>query len=769
VDQYTWGVVVRNKKGVVNARSGQVTLFIILGIIILATVAIVLYLQYSYVDDIDTSFELSEQPVQRYIESCLIDVTEEAVLRAGQQGGQIYINEPTDAERELIDLLPFDQDYLFLANGKQQIPYWYYQKSDGYDRVAIPELEKEYSGDDSIQDQVERFIGNEFPKCLNNFESLQANGLDVSVAGETFITSRLGDASIEVTAALPVIIDEDGTISTMDKFTITVPVGLKRTYELAKEITEHELDTLFLEQNTRNLISIYGQVDSDYLPPMGAGLRFEACANREYWFYGDVKTDVSTMLSANIPYLRVDRTEFDEIEITDEMEADEEVQDLRQAMMDKFIIHPTTEEYEGISAAFNYQSNYPMELKFGNNIGYGLIQPNSLEINVLVANFCMFDYAFLYNLKYPVLVTLTDATTDINGNAFMFQFPLQVVIKNNYPRIRLNDVLNEQYNIPETASGDPTWQCDPEQRLSNPSTITVQTPSEKPVEDAVITFQCGPSYVYEYDINGSVESIVPFAKTCYMGTTDESGELTTTYPPCIGAGFVTVQHEDHVEKSAATGDIRQGSSFEETMILDQIYTMEIDMQKYFTPAPSETNDEGIGIHLDEAGEIVACNLNLEPKQLQSYETAILTLTKLDTENGIINSIPMVMFDPNADVPVTLDIAPGRYSVDILLLREERYLGEMTIEANSQAIEVTGTFDTETIYYPEDDLLIEQTFTGGAVYEWEVTDAQLASGRRILFSVFDEDMPKKVEEISAPLMHRETCSELEWNTIRPKVK
>jgi hypothetical protein len=780
---------VRDKRGIDSNRfvylgkSAQVTIFIILGIILLITVGIITWLSYSYVDEIPATFELSQEPVVAYIQQCLVDVTEEAVLKAGQQGGYIYTDKLSEEEIELAEVLPFSTEYLLLP--KQQLPYWYYQESNGFDRIEIPELEMEYYGDFSIQDQIERYIHERLPACLNNFAALQNAGITVSHTGETFISSQIATNGIQVTANMPITIREASATTEMNEFTVTLNSPLKKVYNLAVEITEHELDTLFLERNTQNLLSIYGQVDNAYLPPMFGGLHFESCAARQFWFYTDVEKDVQNMLAANIPYLKVAGTEFDRIQITNTIEQDKETQELRQAMMDKFIISPSKGNYEGVSASFNYQTTYPMELTFGNNLGYGLLQPQSLEIDLLLANFCMFDYAFLYNLKYPVLITLTDATTNINGNAFVFQFPLQVVIKNNYPRIKLNDALRFEFDIPETSPSQPTWQCDPQQRLSGESTVTVQTAYNKPIEDAVISFQCGPSYVYDFTTNGTVDAVIPFGKTCYMGTTDESGELTTTFPPCIGSGVMTIEHEDYVETSTATADIKQGESFEQTIKVNKVYTMNVDMQKFFTPPPSKTNEEGIGIHTNNEGEIIACNLNMEAKQLQSYESAVITLTKLDVENGIINSAPIIIYEPPTDQTTqsettqpttqpttqqtTIDIAPGRYLVDIILLREEKYLGEMTIEANSQSIVIEGVLNDEIITYPEDDVLIEQTFSGGALFEWQVSAQQLESGSTILFSVFDQDAPTKVEQIASPLQYREVCSELEWSAIKPKIR
>lgn len=755
-------------KHIFHSKKAQVTVFIIIGMLLIATVATVIYFQTQFKKI--PAFELSEDPVTAYVQQCLVDVTEEAVLLAGQRGGYLYQEELSDKEKEILQLTPFSSDVLLLANGKQRLPYWYYQKNDGIDRVAIPELEKTIDGDNSIQDQIERYIEEKMPGCLNDFEALQ--GSTVKQTGNLSVEIILNENTIDVIATLPLTIEEASAATTQDTFTAMVPVGLKKSYTLARGIAEHELSTLFLEQNTRNLLALYSQVDKNYLPPMAGGLRFEPCANRVYWFYSTVENDVRQMLAGNIPYLNVAGTKYREITVDKKMETDDETRELRQGVFDGFMQYLDKQilgdgSYEQLTASINYQTNYPMELYFGNNIGYGLLQPNAFEINILIANLCMFEYNYLYNLKYPVVISVLDTSSTIEGNAFVFQFPMQVVIKNNYPRIKLNDVLRDVYRIPE-ATEEPTYQCDPEQRLSGESTVTVKDPKGAPVEDAAVTFQCGPTYIYEYDVNGTVSAVHKFADTCHMGATDENGELATTFPPCIGSGIVTVQHPSYIEKSAATGDIVQGKSFEKMITLDKVYTREISVQKYFIAPPGETNEEGIGVHLDESGNVVACNVNIDPKEFFPFETAIISLTKLDTENGMLNAAPIAVYEVATGEPTTLDVAPGEYYVDIMLLREERYMGEMTIKANSQSLQTTSTVGTETIYYPEEDLLIPQTFTGGAVFLWNVTAAELESGNTIQFSVFDEGPPTAVEQVGAPLLYREACANLLPELVEPRV-
>ena len=128
----------KNLRVVQSSRSGQITVFIIIGLILLLTVGVIIYFQYAYKKT--PTFELSKDPVTAYVQQCLVDITKEGVLLAGQNGGYIFQEELTDKQKEYLQLLPFNSDTLILANGKQQLRYWYYQMNDGIDRVAIPEF-----------------------------------------------------------------------------------------------------------------------------------------------------------------------------------------------------------------------------------------------------------------------------------------------------------------------------------------------------------------------------------------------------------------------------------------------------------------------------------------------------------------------------------------------------------------------------------------------------------------------------------------------------
>ena len=56
-----------------------------------------------------------------------------------------------------------------------------------------------------------------------------------------------------------------------------------------------------------------------------------------------------------------------------------------------------------------------------------------------------------------------------------------------------------------------------------------------------------------------------------------------------------------------------------------------------------------------------------------------------------------------------------------------------------------------------------------MFFWNVTSAELESGDIIQFSIFDEGPPVTVEQVGAPLLHREACAGLLPELVEPNIK
>src|SRR3990167_4941783 len=112
-------------------KKGQISIFIIMGIIILVIGSIFVYQKYSInksTSEDDVAFVSQEvplqfQPVYAYVENCLISTSLDALEIIGEQGG--YIDYGDFGFSESID--PTNSDLVEFSPGSDlKVPYWYH-------------------------------------------------------------------------------------------------------------------------------------------------------------------------------------------------------------------------------------------------------------------------------------------------------------------------------------------------------------------------------------------------------------------------------------------------------------------------------------------------------------------------------------------------------------------------------------------------------------------------------------------------------------------
>src|SRR3989344_5440695 len=131
-------------------KKGQLTVFILLGIFILAATAVFLYLRKDRTAfGIEESIPPEFQPIKIFVEDCLQQYTQSGVALLGTQGGYTYFP-------ERIANNP-DSTIAFTPNNPIRVPYWQYK---GETRVpSIANMEQ------SLSDYL---LGN-IDRCLQDF------------------------------------------------------------------------------------------------------------------------------------------------------------------------------------------------------------------------------------------------------------------------------------------------------------------------------------------------------------------------------------------------------------------------------------------------------------------------------------------------------------------------------------------------------------------------------------------------------------------------
>ena len=511
-----------------NSKQGQVTIFIIIGIIILFVFSGILYVtKVSSKEELTAAGEpviaavpQEFQPLQIYTEDCLAQTGRRGLLVLGQQGGYIYpeligkfsSSDPTDADG--IDLEPI------------KVPYWHYnappnnQPDVSYSSLQPP-LHAQDDPEISIEAQLSRFAEENLNGCLDNYAGFSEQGFVIEapalVEGATSgkeVLVTIADETVNFWLKMEVEATKGDATVEMNQFYIKTPVRLKHYYDVAAEITKVESEHHFLELQALDLITAYASVDTNKLPPMEQ-ITFDFVPTVS-WTEPDVKEKLRSLLTSSVPLLRyLQSTNFYRFEYTPEESATVDLHELYQKHYDNMIL--PLETGKNIEVNFDY---FGWEPYFDMNDKAGQIVPSSyrapsatpLPPIPLTVN----HYYSTYDVSYPVLVTIRDPAA-LEGRGYTFAFALEANIRNNA-------IPAQGYSQPAPiALEQKSMVCDPEKRNTQLlRTVVVDSATQEPLEAVQIGFS------------------IPEQDDCLMGLTDNDGEFESKYPAVYGgvASFI---------------------------------------------------------------------------------------------------------------------------------------------------------------------------------------------------------------------------------------
>ena len=466
-------------------KRGQVTTFIILGIIIVALLIGTFYLS-SY--GLKTRFEIEQAkisvneefiPVKNYFDSCIKSISLEGANIIGLQGG--YINIPRD-ELTVNPLVPFSNKLQIFGNDALEVPYWFYETANGIQKVQVPDKK-------DMENELQNYIKNNLNNCLVNFTEFQDYKINGFSDVKTEVT--IDDEKIFVKVLSKLTANHKGLTQEFDKFLITLDVPLGKLYNKAKEILDKENKEYFFEQKTIDMLILYDQV-----PYSGINLN----CNPKTWNVESIKQDFKKVIKTNI----------------------EVINPSSQKKYFKYNL-----DSNNIDINFKFEEDWPLFLEV--NGGEQVLKENSIygESNpaagFLRTLFCLNNYHFVYDIKYPILVIL-------NEKDFYFQYSTMVIIDNNQPRENRLSL-----NVPRDTS---SIIC----KSGSVETIINafdQDTNEK-ITNAEVKFNC-------------------VGTTCNLGKTDEDG-LNVNIPACLNA-VISVEKEGYNKVKTTIDTTEKGTLF----------------------------------------------------------------------------------------------------------------------------------------------------------------------------------------------------------------
>ena len=647
-------------------KKGQVTIFIIVGIVILFTFAGVMFVTQKATGEtltaegepLITSVPSVFVPLQTYTENCLEQVGKQGLILLGQQGGYIY----PDLVGQYSADDPSEADGLLLGGVK--VPYWHYNVQGNKENKIVfsslqPKLTAAEDGSMSIEVQLSRYVEENLPGCLVNYDSFKTQGFRVDFEAQSAaVETIVGEETVGFWLKMEVQAQQGSAETTLEQFYVKVPLKLKKYYEVASLITEAEKSRAFLERQALDLVQVFSGLNSEKLPPTTA-LSLDL-APPAYWAVPDVQEKLKEMLTSYMPmlrYLSADNFYRYEYPVSD-------LSKLYQQNEDNMIL--PLANGEGLNINFDY-FGWPLYFDITNEDN--VIKPvNSVAIHLSLFHLGLQQYNTMYDLSYPSLVTINDPAA-LNGEGYNFVFALESNVRNNEPA-----VADQILPAPIMAAEDSLLCNEKSYDTELVKTLVIDSSTNQPLADVHIGFS------------------LPEMKSCALGQTDSKGRFSTKLPAVYGGvidlnkeGYLTnfypIDTTKYTTQPGIIGYAVQGYA-QKVIALDPLHSVKVSVKKKSVDKCIDQRCFSSGVFGPLGQEVFSFTPEmLESKHqwrytagvssLKEKEQATIILTRVRGLNSeVVEEDFSTAVSLRGDQVQEIDLVPGVYEVNILLMNEE---------------------------------------------------------------------------------------------------
>jgi len=689
-------------------KRGQITIFIIIGILILIAAAIVFYI-YSITAEkkltpemIPAITEMPEElrPVRLYTQECLYQISEEAFRKLGDNGGYIY---PEKIGATFNPLNPTESDGLqFSPESPIKIPYWWYlsSKNNCAGNCKFSSLRPELyrtSGlpnDFSVESQVDNYVNEQLKACLDGYLPFKEAGFTIEELGGLKTTTFIGDYDVNVFVDYPLKLSKGNITYTIDRFYVSLPLPFKPLYDLATEIITSETNLSFLERHTLNMIVAFASLDEGNLPPMSEST-FEVSAGK-FWAVEAVKPKIEEMLMNYVPGLQVMNTLNFERQIHPGNR-------IRQAVYDNMVLPLNLDgKYDAYEVRFDYLGWWPIYFNAGKD---GIISAEYLIPPIIPIG--IQRYSTLYDISFPSLVTISDPAA-FNQAGYSLRIAMEANIRNNRA-IDASFPGFEGINAP----GQRSMFCNLNQRNSGNITVVVKNKlTNKGIPKVSVMYTCGED-------------------SCPIGVTSSNGTIIAQFPVCIG-GFVSFMNLDY---------------FIPSQRLDAM----LDKNELIVSEGYPYVDKNISV-MKWGYSVSQKNITSNPLDLAADEQVILTLKKIPDSPGEDNMQSVASYYGNETSTILPKMVPGTYEVNgFLVLHRNFTIPEETRKTGAGFI--GGLFGADEEFTIPAITFNESYPSGGAILNEQtgyvvITPDNLYNSKKITFYLISPFLPKHVDEIES---------------------
>jgi hypothetical protein len=363
------------KKGDLKSKRAQVTLFVLIGIVIVLAILLYFGLKGTF---FGVSLPKNMKPVYDSYTDCIEDITREGVFILGQQGGYIDVPDfvPGSSYR------PFSSQLDFFG---QPVVYWMYVSGNNIVKEQIPTKE-------NMQTELEDYVRERLDTC--KFKEYEQQGYGIFVE-DGAVEVQIKDSEVILNAKNPMTIYYENDTARINEHTIKLDIRLGKLYEQAKELYNYEKSEIFLEKYALDVLRLYAPVD-------GVDL---SCTPRVF-VDEEITEELKKGLTANINFLKVKGSYYE----------------LKDKDSEYFVVNPGFSVDTNVN--FLYDPTWPTRVEI---YGDRVAKPVGLQEGLSMLGFCYVPYHLVYDVNFPVLIQFWEGD-------FFFQFPVSVIIDKNYAR-----------------------------------------------------------------------------------------------------------------------------------------------------------------------------------------------------------------------------------------------------------------------------------------------------------------------------------------------
>ena len=603
-------------------KKGQITSFIILGLLVLIMVGLGIYFLSTASVPSDTdpeTFDSDASVLINDVEQCAQTLTVEYLQDISLSGGY-------DVNEDVQYTYPEAHNNIGVEIFDEKVPYWYHL--DAEPECSGDECEFEYNvpllegGPGSIQGQTEAFLENNITDCVDFSE--YRDSFDVEQDGVDTVEVAFNEEDTAVTVHWPMTLEKPETDQTFsaDEFSTSIDVPYRQLYRTAEDVVfevimvERGLENYALK--IQNLLSF--EEDSE-LPPMNGGAEFGLSAP-EIWIESDAKEEFERGLSQNINFLQVYGSANSRVLYSENP--------YLKNMHDQFMFElQNNEDVSDISVEFDYFERWDTYMNIEPSNGE-IIMPQEVGGLIQFLPLKMTRYNFDYYISYPTMITLEHEEA-LDGEGFELRFAAE-------GNIQANTYVGETEAIQPTQSTDEgpsdvtrsvSSLVASEQQRTVPVQVNVTDGyTGEPKEGVEITYQCGD-------------------QTIQLGESAVDGIVDTEAAPCIDGTFKVLDptiFAEEKQKSIVLGE-------------DNTVSMEVFEEQEMGVEITKLDSDKNNTRMEE--EMPFWNRTLTDTELPAYEDERATV--LFNRVGSEQYFRAVEFT-DLSQRETINLAPGEYEL-----------------------------------------------------------------------------------------------------------